>query len=204
MYYRNSTPDIPVGSTIETGLTKLTGYVRDSGNQPISNGWIELTADGIITDGSTDNRALIIPKPARFPLSDQPLDIDLINSQYSETTYQIRVGETNSGIDTVWVDFHAQIPYGKIVDISSLTPSSISRESIPTTIYRVAELMLADPVLSNKLKQIFRFRGDWQPGTTYRVNDLVFVPGSPNKSFIAAGTFISGSTFVPGNWQQLI
>ncbi len=202
-YYSNSTPDIPLTNLTGKG-TKIIGRIYDSGNQPISSGWIEFTADDFIVDGTTTNKTLVIPKPRRFNLTGESLNIELVNSQYSEATYRIRVGETTGGVDTIYADFHAMVPYGKVIDISDLTPSKISRESLPSTVFRVAEIIMNSPELSNSLRNIFTFRGNWAANTIYSPFDLVFVPGSPNRTFVCTLTHTSPATFNSANWQQVI
>lgn len=203
-YYQSANPTIPLPGSLNGSNTRLVGFIRDSGNMPITSGWLEVTADTLISDGSAVNKTLIVPKPYRVPLSSAPLNVEIVNSQYSETTYRFRVGETISGVDVIYADFHAQVPYGSSIDISSLIPQNITREQLPTTIYRVAELILDNPTLRGKLNRIFNFKGNWQANTEYQPYDLVFVAGSPNKTLICTTPHISTATINNTYWQQLI
>lgn len=202
-YYNNSVPNIPLTEQLSKG-TRLVGRVNDSGNQPITTGWLELTADDLIVDGTINIQTLVIPKPRRFPLTGEPLNIELVNSQYSETTYRIRIGETVGLDDVVYAEFHAQIPYGRTINISDLKPTTIKREALPSTIYRVAEIIVSDPDLSARVMRIFNFRGNWAANTSYSPFDLVFVAGSPNRTFVCTTEHISPATFTTTNWQQII
>ena len=204
LYYQSGSPTYPAAIINQGSVTRLVGFIRDSGNRPITNGWIEITADDILTDGSVNNRTLIVPKPARFVLTSAPLDIPIINSQYSEATYRIRVGETLNNIDTVYCDFHAQIPYGSVIDITALIPQNIKREQLPSTVYRIAELITTDPVMRARMINIFNFMGNWATNTEYKPYDLVFVPGTPNRTLICTTLHVSGGTINNSFWQQLI
>ncbi len=204
-YYQNTSPVFPLDVQENTPVTRIIGFIRDSANLPITNGWLEITADDLIVDGSSSSKTLVIPKPRKIPLTGSQLNIELINSQYSETTYRFRVGETDvNGVDTIYSDFHAQVPYGLTVDITSLVPQQITREQLPSTIYRIAELITTEPQLKSRITNLFNFRGNWVSGTQYEPYDLVFVPGAPNRTLICTTSHISGATINNSFWQQLI
>lgn len=205
LYFQNSSPLFPQVVQANTPVTRIVGFIRDSANLPITSGWLEITADDLIIDGSSAVKSLVIPKPRRILLGNEQLNISLINSQYSETTYHFRVGETDSnGDDTIYADFHAQVPYGTTVDITSLVPQQITREQLPSTIFRIAELITTDPNLKSRITNIFNFRGNWVSGSNYSPYDLVFVPGSPNRTLICTTPHISTATLDLTKWQQLI
>lgn len=209
-YYRQSVPSIPLPQPIESGQTTITGWVKDSGNQLIPNGWIEFTSDDILVDGAVGTRTMIVSKPARFPINGE-LNIRLNNSIYSNSTYRVRVGETvtittddgNFEQDIIYSDFHTSIPYGASVDISDLVPVDMSRNDENMTILRLANLIIESPSIRSKfLSNLFNLRGNWQPNTQYYPFDVVTVNG--NSTYIARDNHLSGATFLATNWQRLV
>jgi hypothetical protein len=180
---------------------KVRGYVRDSGNKPITDGWLRVTADSTTPDYYTLPKVLITRRPATIPITDGYVEVDLVNSADYGSTYQFELGFTQQVDDgegnpvpqeVVTDSFHAIVPRpiqandGTFlpIDLVDLIPTGISTHDLDSSIQRVAEVIVTDPYLRSQAVTQFKIKGLFSPTQSYTYGDLVTIAGSPVQAWV--------------------
>ena len=204
----------------------LTALLRDSGNMPITDGWLEVQADALISGIYQNPKPLITTRPRRFtPDSNGLISVDLINSEDSGVTYKFSLGYTRtftSGTppvtyteDVVTDSFHAYLPRPVItssgsvpVNLADLVPTGISLSSLDSSISRIAEQIVTDPILRQRAVQPFRILGAFNPNSSYYYGDVVTVAGSPAQTWVCINKNVAlpaaTVTTNPNDWLRLL
>lgn len=204
----------------------LQALLRDSGNLPLTDGWLEVEADGLISGIYQNPKPLITRRPRRFtPDVDGLVSVDLINSEDSGITYKFSVGYTRTITvpgdplptsyteDVITDSFHAYLPRPVVtssgaipVNLADLVPTGISLSSLDSSIARVAERIVSDPVLRSRAVQPFRIKGVFQANSTYYYGDLVTLATSPVQTWVCVAPSNALPTATPAtpNWLRLL
>lgn len=204
----------------------LQALLRDSGNIPITDGWLQVEADGLISGIYQNPKPLITRRPRRFtPDSNGLISVDLINSEDSGVTYKFTLGYTSTTTvgtpsvivsnDIITDQFHAYLPRPVItssgsvpVNLADLVPTGISLSSLDSSVARIAEHIVTDPILRQRAVQSFNITGVFSPNQSYYYGDIVTLATSPvqtwvciNKSVALPATTV---TTRPGEWLRLL
>jgi hypothetical protein len=204
----------------------LQALLRDSGNMPITDGWLEVEADGLISGIYQNPKPLVTRRPRRFtPDSNGLISIEMINSEDSGVTYKFTLGyttTTTSGTPPVMIStdiitdqFHAYLPRPVIttsgsvpVNLADLVPTGISLSSLDSSIARIAEQIVTDPLLRQRAVQPFRIMGVFSPSSSYYYGDIVTLATSPVQTWVCTARSIAlpatTVTTVPGEWLRLL
>jgi len=204
----------------------LQALLRDSGNLPLTDGWLEVEADGLIAGIYQNPKPLITRRPHRFtPDADGLISVDLINSEDSGITYKFSVGYTRTITvpgdplpttyteDVITDSFHAYLPRPVVtstgaipVNLADLVPTGISLSSLDASIARIAEQIVTDPILRSRAVQPFRITGVFNPSGTYSYGDLVTLGTVPAQTWVcvARSNALPSATPTPPNWLRLL
>jgi hypothetical protein len=212
-------------STFTVQAVTVQALLRDSGNQPITDGWLEVEADGLITGIYQNPKPLITTKPRRFiPDANGLISVDLINSEDSGVTYKFSIGYTRTittpgtppvtyDEDIVTDSFHAYLPRPVItsagsipVNLADLVPTGISLSSLDASIARIADHIVTDPILRSRAVQPFRIMGVFSPSTSYHYGDLVTLATVPIQTWVCTSRSVAlpSATPTPANWLRLL
>lgn len=213
--------------------TKLPARVRcqlrDSGNAPITNGWLQVTADSTIAGIYDMPKVLITKKPRRVvPDQDGLIDFEMVNSEDSGVTYLFELGYTESVVvapvppatsptvisrDTVTDKFHAMIPRPVVsasgpvpIDLSDLLPTGISLGSLDASILRVAEVIVGSDSLRRRAVQQFSLRGPHQATASYQYGDVVSINTPSFQTHVCTSPSPTNPAALPLNpnlWMRL-
>lgn len=200
-------------------------YLRDSGNMPLSDGWLEVQADGLIASHYQNPKPLITTKPRRFtPNIDGLVSVPLVNSEDSGVTYKFSIGYTRTvevpgtpptsyTEDVITDSFRAYIPRpvftstGSVpVNLADLIPTGISLSSLDSSISRIAEMIVTDPILRSRAVQPFRILGVFDPASTYQYGDVVTLATSPAQTWVCVSRNSALPSATPNapNWLRLL
>lgn len=200
-------------------------YLRDSGNQPLVDGWLEIEADSLIASHYQTPKPLITSRPKRFtPDSDGLVSVPLVNSEDSGVTYKFSIGYTRTVTipsdppssyteDVITDQFRAIIPRpvftstGALpVNLADLVPTGISLASLDSSISRIAEMIVSDPTLRSRAVQSIRITGVFSPSSTYQYGDLVTLSTSPVQTWVCVSrsSALPSATPTAPNWLRLL
>lgn len=204
----------------------LQALLRDSGNIPITDGWLEIEADGLISGIYQNPKPLITRRPRRItPDSSGLISVDLINSEDSGVTYKFTLGYTNTSTvgtppvivsnDIITDQFHAYIPRPVItssgsvpVNLADLVPTGISLSSLDSSVARIAEHIVTDPILRQRAVQSLNITGVFSPSRSYYYGDIVTLATSPVQTWVCINKSVAlpaaTVTTRPGDWVRLL
>lgn len=101
---------------------------------------------------------------------------------YTGTFYEAgqsqRLGRVPLEIRSPVMDFHAIVPNVASVEFADLLPTGIARDTLPTTVRQVAELIASDADYVEALRGGPRFKGAYLSTTYYQRDDAVMYAGS--------------------------
>lgn len=121
---------------------------------------------------------------------------------YDSETSQ-RVGQVLTDIRTPVLDFHAIAPNQATVEFASLIPTGISRDTLPTTVRQVAEILTNDPDYVLAIRGGPRFKGIYSSATYYQRDDAVTYGGSSWIYINDTPKVNETPSLVNTNWQIL-
>jgi hypothetical protein len=201
-------------------------YLRDSGNHPLTDGWLEIEADSLIASHYQSPKPLITSKPRRIvPDADGLVSVALVNSEDSGVTYKFSIGYTKTVTvpgdptpttyteDVITDQFRALVPRpvftntGSVpVNLADLIPTGISLSSLDSSIARIAEMIVTDPILRSRAVQPFRITGVFNPDATYQYGDLVTLATVPTQTWVcvARSAALPAAAPTTPNWLRLL
>lgn len=101
---------------------------------------------------------------------------------YTGTFYEAgqsqRLGRVPLEIRSPVMDFHAVVPNVVSVEFADLLPTGIARDTLPTTVRQVAELIASDADYVEALRGGPRFKGVYSSITYYQRDDAITYAGS--------------------------
>ncbi len=89
-----------------------------------------------------------------------------------------RLGIVPIQIRTPVLEFRAVVPNLTSVEFASLIPTGIARDTLPTTVRQIAELITSDADYVESLRGGPRFKGEYLAATYYQRDDAVTYAGS--------------------------
>ncbi|BAZ39389.1 hypothetical protein NIES4101_53420 [Calothrix sp. NIES-4101] len=113
---------------------------------------------------------------------DGPRILHTDSNWYTGTFYEAgqsqRLGVVSLDIRTPVLEFRAVVPNVASVEFASLIPTGVSRDTLPTTVRQVAELIASDADYVESLRGGPRFKGEYNASTYYQRDDAVTYAGS--------------------------
>ena len=175
-------------------MTRIAGTIRDSAGNALS-GVLTVTQQAtVVSDGS-----VITVKPKAINITDGVVDIDVPATELNRTVCRF-VFTVDGG---VWLDWTAVVPFTtSTVSLGSLAQSSLTQDSLDTTVRRLAQLILSDSSLAAQLRPRFIPAGEWVAETRYYANNLVTVNGS-SYYLVANSSLGQPPVSNPTVWQLL-
>lgn len=178
-------------------MTLITGKICDSAGQPLT-GVLTVTLDAPMASGATQMTLYA----RSFTVLNGDLTAANINvpaSYAQQTTYRIKYVTVSDGVELTWLDFHCLVPAEASVPLSQLTPTGVVAETLDTSIRRIANLLITDPVYLSKLTG-FTYVGDWRDDTLYYRGNVTKYDGS-SYIYIAANPSIGNLVTDNAYWQ---
>ena len=180
-------------------MVRITGTIEDSGGVGLS-GFLRVMLDAPLSIG---NKTLTLMARS-FPVVDGDLfaaNIDLEPSDMLQVTYRVMFYTVSLDKEMLWLDFHCIIPAVASIDITMLLPTGIVRETMDTSIIRLANLISDDAYFSSKLSPLI-FVGVWQQETLYYRGNVVSFDGSSYVYKLPLPS-IGNSPLLGAFWQLL-
>lgn len=179
--------------------TTVQGTIANSAGTALS-GELTVTLSGVMPH----NTSVLLLKQEVFTITAGVVDISLPPTDTTGQTYHF-VFETISGeTRTTWLDFYAEVPTSASpVELTSLLPTPVVKDTMDTSLRRLADLLSSDPVKAAILRLKLTGRGEWDSEELYGQGDVVTVAGT---SYVYFGlTLTSGldPTTHPEVWQLL-
>jgi hypothetical protein len=118
----------------------------------------------------------------------------------AESVLLYRIADTR---EVLYADFHAQIPNLTTVEFARLVPTGITRDTLDSSIARLAELLTTVTDYAERLRGGPFWQGSWSGGTLYRNGDAVSYQGSSWIFLNTAPQTGSIPSLVNPDWQLL-
>jgi len=147
-------------------MVNITGTLTDSVGNPI-NATIDVTLEQFQDSSGT----VYLPIEFTFNIASGVIDIDVPSST---TSYKWVIKSDGVTILT----FFAGVPDEGTILFSDLLPLGYTTRTIDTSLIRLADFLVNDPIRLAKVAPNFEGQGTYNPATTYFLNDTVDYLGS--------------------------
>jgi hypothetical protein len=154
-------------------MVRIVGTVNDSAGVGLT-GYLRVRLDSPLSAGS---KTLVLFAKVFTVIDGDLTSANIVLEPSGEVSYRLTFYTVSDSIETVWLDFHALLPAVSEVAITDITPTGVVRESVDTSLIRLADLLSTNAYYASKLNAL-NFVGTYRPDVLYYRGDVVELDGA--------------------------